>query len=108
MGSFVNRSAEDMNQSEFQLMPLPSSITMFNTIREMINEPSFIATFPTDAHLYTSSNRDIRKELQELYGMNFSISQEGGEYLDGVGNYFPRHTLRLIEALIKIIKFTTF
>ncbi|WP_461218621.1 hypothetical protein [Lapidilactobacillus salsurivasis] len=97
-GAFVNANPEDMNFDIFQLYPLPLTIRRFNQAREKNGELLFRDTFKYEATLYSSSNKQARLFLEQTMKKPLVIMAEGAEFLDGVGNEIPLHTVRLIEA----------
>lgn len=100
LGTFLNVNPSHMNRERFQLYPVDTSIYMFNHLRSLIDDKEFMESYNETSEMYTSENRSVRKALKELFpNTQFSISAEGAEFLDGVGNQNPEHTIRLIEAI---------
>ncbi|WP_414838666.1 hypothetical protein [Carnobacterium sp. TMP28] len=100
LGTFLNLNASEMTNGYFQLYPSDNSVTMFNTLRSNIGDTEYMEHYKKDYKIYLSENNSIKKALKSLFPDNhFSISAEGAEFLDGVGNTAPEHTIRLIEAV---------
>lgn len=99
MGSFVNLDPQEMEREAFVMYPTKNTLGMFNLLREMDGIPPFEEAFQEDYARYASSNRYLRKFLQKIYKSNFSISAEGAEFLEAVGNEAEEHTIRCVEAV---------
>lgn len=102
LGSFTNTNLDEMEEETVQLKPIPSTNEMWSTLYKDFNYGQMYSEnkFKEDQLMYQTSNWQARRVLSDIYSNHqFSVAAEGAEFLDGIGNKLPEHTLRLIEAV---------
>ncbi|PTM21431.1 hypothetical protein DA798_10265 [Lactobacillus sp. PFC-70] len=102
MGTFVNLTPSDFDQTRTQLYPTQESLGFLNALRERrgtpVLTPTFFRSHPNRSRFITNTRGTVQ-ELTDRYHRAFKVSAQGAELLDPWGNTASNHTLELTEVV---------
>lgn len=97
LGTFVPEDLHKVNHNFVQMVPTENSRLMFDTVRSHFGLGVFEEEYVKDPTVYTASGKTSMVLVNELFGVAAPIKNMAVEYLDTIGMYVGKHSIRLVE-----------